>query len=97
MTEDHITRVQEPDGSTHTTIIRESEPARRSGGGMGMILFALVLVAALVVGAMLLSRGQNAEIAKDNAVADAAQKVGDSAAQAGQAVEDAADKVTGNN
>ena len=71
MTEDHITRVQEPDGSTHTTIIRENEPARRSGGGMGMILVALVLVAALVVG--------------------------DSAAQAGQAVEDAADKVTGDN
>lgn len=97
MTEDHITRVQEPDGSTHTTIIREGEPRRSSGGGMGMLFAAVLLVAVLVVGAMLLNRGQDAEIAKDNAIAEAADKVGDSAQQVGEAAKDAADEVTGNN
>jgi uncharacterized protein HemX len=67
----------------HTTIIRER------GGSSGLII-ALVLVVALGVAAFLYMRGQNSEIARDSAVAGAAEQVGESAQRAGAAVEDAA-------
>jgi uncharacterized protein HemX len=67
----------------HTTIIRER-------GGSGGIILALVLVVALGIAAFLYFRGQNSEIARDNAVAGAAQQVGESAQRAGAAVENAA-------
>ena len=102
MTEERITTTKAPDGTptatSHTTIIREGEP-RRSSGGAGWLI-AVVLIIAVIAGIYILSQGSASEAAKDNAIAgaanevgEAAGKIGDAAGQAGEAVENAADKV----
>lgn len=87
-TEDR-TEVHEPVTPAHntTTIIHEK---RGSGGA----IFAVIAVIGLLVAAVLFMRSQDSEVMRDAAIADAAQKVGNSAEQAGQAVENAADKLT---
>lgn len=98
MTEERITRVEDPATgeahTTHTTVIRDEEP--RSGGGMGLIGLLVILVLA-VIGFFIWQNQNNSEIAANNAVAEAANEVGDAAQQAGDAVENAADEVTNNN
>jgi hypothetical protein len=93
MTEERITRVETPEGNTHvrTEVIRDAEPAL-SGGGMATMLIVLVVVAALI-GAFVLMQGQDAEIAKDNAVAGAADSVGNAAESIGNAADQAAEKI----
>lgn len=103
MTEERITTVEDantPAHTTHTTIITD-DGVRKSGGGTWMIILALLLLGA--VGAWFISQGTGAEIAKDNAIAeaadnvgDAAGQIGDAAEQAGEAAKDAADNMTGN-
>ena len=95
MTEERITEVETPSGNTHTThtVVTDGEP-RRGGSGW---LIALLLIAALIGAFLIFSNMSGSEVAKDNAVAEAAGDVGDAAQQAGQAVEDAADEVTTNN
>lgn len=102
MTEERITRVETPEGNTHTTttIVHDGEP-RRSGGGMTWFVLFVVLLAVLV-GIWAFTQMGGAEMAKDNAMADAADKVGaaadnigDAARDAGQAVENAADNASG--
>lgn len=91
MDQERITETIDQHGNTHTThVVGE----RRSGGGTGWLV-ALVLVLGLVIGAVLLTRTNNAEIAKDIAIAEAADDVGAAAERAGAAVEDAANRVTG--
>ena len=92
MTEERITRVDTPEGNTHvrTEVIRDAEPRR--SGGLGVMLL-VVLVIALLVGGFVLMQGQNAEIAKDNAVADAAGSVGNAAESIGNAADQAAEKI----
>jgi len=101
MTEERITRVENPDGNTHTstTIISDGEP-RRSGAGTWFVLFVVLL--AVLVGIWAFTQMGGAEMNKDNAVAEAADQVGaaaenigDAAKDAGQAAENAADRVTG--
>lgn len=93
MTEERTTKVENADGSTHTTttIIRDSE---RGSGGSGRWALLIVLLAAIGVSIWIFNGMSGAEIAKDNAVADAAANVGDAAQQAGDAVQDVADEVT---
>ncbi len=93
MSEERITRVDTPEGNTHvrTEAIRDAEPAR-SGGGMTSVLLVLVVVAVLI-GAFVLMQGQDAEIAKDNAIAGAADSVGNAAESVGNAADQAADKI----
>lgn len=102
MTEERITRVETPEGNTHTTttIVNDGEP-RRSGGGMTWFVLFVVLLAVLV-GIWAFTQMGGAEMAKDNAMANAADKVGaaaenigDAAQDAGQAVENAADNARG--
>ena len=92
MTEERITRVETPEGNTHTRteVIRDAEPRR--SGGFGVMLL-VVLVIALLVGGFILMQGQNAEVAKDNAVAAAANSVGNAADSIGDAANTAADKI----
>ena len=100
MAEERITTVEPNDGTpttTHTTIVRDAEP--RSSGGSGWII-AVVLILALVVGIVLFTQMSGSELAKDNAIANAADEVGNAAGavgnaagQVGNAVENAADKV----
>lgn len=99
MTEERITRTENPDGTTsttHTTVISE----RGESGGAGRWMFVILLLAALAIGAYFLSTMTGAEVAKDNAVAEAASEVGaaadqigEAAGNAGEAVQDAAERV----
>ena len=59
---------------------------------MATMLIVLVVVAALI-GAFVLMQGQDAEIAKDNAVAGAADSVGNAAESIGNAADQAAEKI----
>ncbi|WP_120717863.1 hypothetical protein [Tsuneonella amylolytica] len=98
MTEERITETRDPaTGDTHTThtVITDGEP-RSSGGGSGWLI-AIVLVIAVIAGIMIFSNMSGSEVAKDNAIANAANDVGDAAKSAGSAVEDAANNVTNNN
>lgn len=96
MAEERITTHETPGGQpTHTTVVTHS--TRRGGSGW---LIGLVLLAALIVGIFMFSRMSGSEIAKDNAVGNAANevgnaasRVGDAAQQAGNAARDAADNV----
>ena len=87
MTEERTTTIETPAGETHTTttVVRD-EP--RSGGGVkwGLVLGLLVLA---VVAFVVFSQMSNAEIAKDNAMAEAASNVGDAAGQVGDAAQNA--------
>jgi len=94
MTEERITEVETPSGNTHTThtVVTDGEP-RRGGSGW---LIALALIIALVVGFVVFSNASDSEVAKDNAVAEAASNVGDAAQNVGEAAKDVADDVTNN-
>ncbi len=95
MTEERITEVETPSGNTHTThtVVTDGEPRR---GGMSGWLIALALIIALVVGFVVFSNTSDSEVAKDNAVAEAAGNVGDAAQNVGEAAKDVADDVTNN-
>lgn len=93
MTEERITRTTDEDGNTHTTHTVVSDGARESGGGMGKILLLLVAIVAIVAAVMIFSNMSNAEVAKDNAIGDAAGEVGEAAGQVGDAAQDAAEQL----
>lgn len=92
MVEERIVETRTPSGETHThtEIIRDAPAERR--GGPGWAIFALLIVA-LIVGAIFLMNNNSSEVAKDNAVADAANSVGDAAQSIGDAADKAADKI----
>ncbi|MDN3645562.1 hypothetical protein QWY75_04985 [Pontixanthobacter aestiaquae] len=93
MTEERTTTTKTPDGNTHTeTVIRTDE----SGSGSKGWVFLVVLLIAVIAGIYFLSQMGGAEMAKDGAIADAAEQVGNAAEQAGDAVEEVADTVTNN-
>lgn len=102
MTEERHTEVNSPDGRvhTHTTIIRD-EPPDKSGMSGWFVMFVVLLA---VVGAIYaFTQMGGAEVAKDNAIAEAANSVGNAADEVGQAAgemgsaaQDAVDNVTGN-
>lgn len=97
MTEERITETETPAGNVHTThTVIHDDGARRGGGGGWLIALVLVIVA--VAGIYFISKESDSEIARDNAVAeaadsvsDAAGKVGDAAQEAGAAAKDAVD------
>ncbi|MDY7098646.1 MAG: hypothetical protein SXU28_10960 [Pseudomonadota bacterium] len=83
----------DPQGNTHTTtVIREGNS--ESGGGAAKWVFLVVLVIAIATGAYLFTQTNAAEIAKDNAVADAAEQVGDAAGQVGDAAQEAGEAIS---
>ena len=91
MTEERVTEVRTPEGDTHTThtTVVSDEPRR---GGSGWVI-AIVLLLAIIVGVWAFSTMGGSEIAKDEAIADAAGDVGDAAQSVGDAAQDAADNV----
>jgi hypothetical protein len=93
ITESEVPAQQAPGQVHHTTIITE-EPRRSGGGGTIMMVIVVLLVAAVAFWAVTQVGG--AEVAKDNAVAEAAADVGNAASQVGDAAQDAAGTVTGN-
>ena len=94
MTEERTTITTDQTGNTHshtTTYVRDDAP-RSSGGGKWALV--LVLVVALLVGGYFMTQMSGAEVAKDNAVADAAGSVGGAADQIGDTVEQVGDSIT---
>lgn len=92
MAEERITEVETPSGNTHTshTIVERDRDRGRGGAGW---LIAIVLVVALLIGGYFLMQGTNSDIARDNAIADAASDVGAAAGQVGDAAQDAANNL----
>jgi flagellar basal body-associated protein FliL len=70
----------------HTTVI---ETPSRGGSGAGWVI-AVILIVALVVGVVLFTRSSGSDVAKDNAITNAANQVGNAAEKAGNAAQDAA-------
>lgn len=97
MTEERITEVETPDGNTHTThtIVTGDGDARTGGGGSGWLI-AIVLIIALVAAFFIFSSQSGSEVAKDNAIENAANNVGAAAQNVGEAAKDVADNVTDN-
>ncbi|GGD52881.1 hypothetical protein [Croceicoccus pelagius] len=93
MVEERYTETRTPAGDTHThtEIIRE-EPARSRGGAGWAIVIVLLL--AVIVGGFFLMKGNDAQIARDNAIAGAANSVGNAAESVGDAAETAADNLS---
>ena len=89
MTEERITEVETPSGNTHTThtVVTDGEP-RRGGSGW---LIALALIIAAVVAFVVFGNASESEVAKDNAIAGAAENVGEAAQNVGEAAKDAVD------
>jgi len=92
MVEERITEVESPSGNTHTHTTVVSDAPRSGGGATWLIVIVLVVLAAVAV--FYLSGMSGSEVAKDNAIAGAAEDVGDAANQVGDAAKDAADAVT---
>lgn len=88
MTEERIVETQTPSGNTHTTHTVVTDDGARRRGGAGWLI-ALVLIIAALGAFYLFSQQNGAEVAKDNAVAEAAGDVGEAASQVGEAAKDA--------
>ncbi len=85
MTEERITETRTPSGDTHTTHTVVTDDRGRSGGGAKWGLLLLVALAA-VAAFLIFSQMSGAEVAKDNAVAAAANSVGAAAENVSDAV-----------
>lgn len=87
MVEERITTHEGPrgeGGTTHTTIVHDGAS---SGGSRWFI--GLVLLLALVAGIFFFSQFTGSEVAKDDAIANAANEVGDAAGAVGDAARQA--------
>ena len=91
MTEERITETTDSAGNTHTTHTVVSDGANRSGGTNWAIILLVLVVA--IVGIFFLSQMNNAEVAKDHAIAGAADQVGNAAGQVGEAAQNAGNAV----
>jgi len=91
MTEERITETTDEAGNTHTTHTVVTDGETRSGG-TNWVLILLVLIVA-VVGIFFLTQMNSAEVAKDNAIAGAANEVGEAANQVGEAAQGAGEAV----
>ena len=92
MTEERITERTDQDGNTHTTHTVVHGGEREGSGGVNWLLLLLVLIVA-IVGIWFLTQMSGAEVAKDNAVAGAAEEVGQAAGQVGDAAQNAGEAV----
>lgn len=90
MAEERITETETPSGNAHTTHTVVTDDGARRRGGSGWLI-ALVLIVVAIVGFYLFSRQSDSEIARDNAIAEAAGDVGDAAKNVGDAAKDAVD------
>jgi hypothetical protein len=91
MTEERITETTSPSGDTHTTHTIISDGQGSSGGSSWGFLVVILTVAAL--GLVIFSQLTNSAVAKNDAVAEAANKVGNAAEQVGDAAQNAGEAV----
>lgn len=91
MTERHTTETTDRAGNTTThTVVTDNDTPKSGGTSWGLlVLLAVVAIAAIVI----FSQMSNSEVTKDNAVAGAADQVGEAAGQIGDAAQNAGDAV----
>ena len=97
MSEERITETRDEQGNTHTThtiVHDDGGPPRRSGGSTLVLLVILAVVA--IGGLIVFNQMGGAEVAKYNAVAEAAGEVGDAANQVGDAAHAGLPGIVGN-
>ena len=87
MVEERVTEVETPSGNTHTHTTVVSDGERSGGGATWLIVLLLIIVAAVAI--YFFSGMSGSEVAKDDAIANAAGEVGEAADQVGDAVQDA--------
>ena len=93
MTEERITETTTPSGNTHTTHTVVTDDRRSGSGGSGKVILLILLVGLAAVAAWFFSQQNASEIARDNAVAEAADSVGEAAGQVGDAAQNAGDAI----
>ena len=93
MTEERITETRTPSGDTHTTHTVVTDNGHASSGGGAKWGLVILLAIAVIAGIVIFSQMSGAEVAKDNAVTEAANSVGDAAGQIGDAAQNAGDAV----
>ena len=93
MTEERITETRTPSGDTHTTHTIVHDDSRKSGGGTWFVILLLIVLA--IVGIWFFTQQSGAEVAKDNAIAGAAEQVGEAAGQVGDAAQNAGEAIEG--
>lgn len=93
MTEERITEHTDSAGNTHTThtVVTDNDTRKSGGTSWGLLIILAVLAIAAV---FIFSQMSDAEVAKDNAVAGAANEVGEAAGQVGDAAQNAGDAVS---
>jgi hypothetical protein len=89
MSEERTTTHETP-VAERTTIIHD-QPSRDGGGAVW--IFGIVLLIAVLAAVYFLATRSDSEAVKDNAVAGAAEQVGDAAQKVGNAAETAADNM----
>src|SRR5690606_36996545 len=94
MTEERIVETRAPDGATHThtTVMTDGRSERRGGASTVILLILAAIVALAAIWAFTNMSG--AEVAKDNAITNAAGEVGEAASAVGDAAQDAAGAIT---
>ena len=92
MTQERITETTDSQGNTHTTRVI-SDGRTESGGGKWV--FLIILLIAVGAGIYFFTQTSASEMAKDNAIGEAASQVGEAANQVGEAAQDAADTLQG--
>ncbi|MGB3806738.1 MAG: hypothetical protein WA936_06035 [Erythrobacter sp.] len=93
MVQERVTQTEDARGNVHTTHVISND-APPEGGGSAKWVFLLVLIVALAVGGYLIAQSTGAEIARDNAIAGAAEEVGSAASEVGSAAGEVADEAT---
>lgn len=90
MAQERIVETRGDDGEIVSRHVVIEEGERRSGSGW---LLLLVLLIAVVAAIFLFGRYSDAEVAKDNAIGQAANEVGEAANKVGDAAQDAVEQV----
>ena len=75
MVEERVTEVETPTGNTHTHTTLVTDERRSGGGGTWLIVLLVIVLAAVAI--WFFSGLSGSEVAKDNAIADAAGEVGE--------------------
>ena len=92
MTEERITTVEEPSGTTHTHTTVITDGHRSSGAGKWIMLVVLLVIAAVAY--VVATQVSSAEIAKDNAMQSAAESVEGAADSFNETAQEVGDAIT---